>query len=128
MRENIILAMQASRGWFRYLGAREQDEIADRYIELLQHRHSVGEPAGQVPERRQSAEGRSSLAGWPRTRRLLILDEPTRGIDVGTKADIQKLVLDLAEEGKSCVFISSELEEVAAHAAIASWCSAIERR
>ena len=40
------------------------------------------------------------------------MDEPTRGIDVGTKAEIQKLVLSLAEEGKSCVFISSELEEV----------------
>ena len=35
MRENIILAMQASRGWLRYLGAREQGEIADRYIKLL---------------------------------------------------------------------------------------------
>jgi simple sugar transport system ATP-binding protein len=43
---------------------------------------------------------------------VLILDEPTRGIDVGTKAEIQKLVLSLAEEGKACVFISSELEEV----------------
>jgi simple sugar transport system ATP-binding protein len=40
------------------------------------------------------------------------LDEPTKGIDVGTKAEIQKLVLSLAEEGKSCMFISSELEEV----------------
>ena len=40
------------------------------------------------------------------------MDEPTRGIDVGTKAEIQKLVLSLAEEGKSCIFISSELEEV----------------
>jgi simple sugar transport system ATP-binding protein len=44
--------------------------------------------------------------------RVLILDEPTRGIDIGTKAEIQKLVLSLAEEGKACVFISSELEEV----------------
>ncbi len=44
--------------------------------------------------------------------RVLILDEPTRGIDVGTKAEIQRLVLSLAEEGKACVFISSELEEV----------------
>ena len=44
--------------------------------------------------------------------RVLILDEPTRGIDVGTKAEIQKLVLSLAEEGKACIFISSELEEV----------------
>ena len=53
------------------------------------------------------------LARWLATNpRLLILDEPTRGIDVGTKAEIQRLVLSLAEEGKSCVFISSELEEV----------------
>jgi simple sugar transport system ATP-binding protein len=43
---------------------------------------------------------------------VLILDEPTRGIDIGSKAEIQKLVLSLAEEGKACVFISSELEEV----------------
>jgi simple sugar transport system ATP-binding protein len=53
------------------------------------------------------------LARWLATNpRLLILDEPTRGIDVGTKAEIQKLVLSLAEDGKSCVFISSELDEV----------------
>jgi monosaccharide-transporting ATPase len=53
------------------------------------------------------------LARWLATNpQVLILDEPTRGIDVGAKAEIQKLVLDLAEEGKSCVFISSELEEV----------------
>lgn len=53
------------------------------------------------------------LARWLATNpQLLILDEPTRGIDVGAKAEIQKLVLSLAEEGKSCVFISSELDEV----------------
>jgi monosaccharide-transporting ATPase len=53
------------------------------------------------------------LARWLATNpKVLILDEPTRGIDVGAKAEIQKLVLTLAEEGKSCVFISSELEEV----------------
>ena len=53
------------------------------------------------------------LARWLATNpQLLILDEPTRGIDIGTKAEIQKLVLKLAEEGKSCIFISSELEEV----------------
>ena len=53
------------------------------------------------------------LARWLATNpHLLILDEPTRGIDVGTKAEIQKLVLSLAEEGRACLFISSELEEV----------------
>ena len=43
---------------------------------------------------------------------VLILDEPTRGIDVGTKLEIQKLVLQLAEEGMSVTFISSEIEEM----------------
>ena len=53
------------------------------------------------------------LARWLATNpQLLILDEPTRGIDVGAKAEVQKLVLSLAEEGKACVFISSELDEV----------------
>ena len=41
VRENIILAIQAGRGWLAAPGAREQDEIADRYIELLQHRDAV---------------------------------------------------------------------------------------
>ena len=53
------------------------------------------------------------LARWLATNpQVLILDEPTRGIDVGTKAEIQKLVLELADEGMACIFISSELEEV----------------
>jgi simple sugar transport system ATP-binding protein len=53
------------------------------------------------------------LARWLATEPdVLILDEPTRGIDVGTKAEIQKLVLSLANEGKGCIFISSELDEV----------------
>jgi simple sugar transport system ATP-binding protein len=53
------------------------------------------------------------LARWLATDpEVLILDEPTRGIDVGAKAEIQKLVLKLAEEGKSIIFISSELEEI----------------
>lgn len=42
----------------------------------------------------------------------LILDEPTRGIDIGTKTEIQKLVRKLADEGKSLIFISSEIEEM----------------
>ena len=111
VRENIILAMQARRGWFRHLGIREQHEIAERYIALL----NIATPSDEQPVGNLSGGNQQKviLARWLATQpRLLILDEPTRGIDVGTKADIQKLVLSLAEEGMSCVFISSELEEV----------------
>jgi galactofuranose transport system ATP-binding protein len=111
VRENIILAMQASLGWFKYLGLQKQYELADKYIALLQ----IATPSPDQPIKNLSGGNQQKviLARWLVTNpRLLILDEPTRGIDVGTKAEIQKLVLSLAEEGKSCVFISSELEEV----------------
>ena len=53
------------------------------------------------------------LARWLATNPdFLILDEPTRGIDIGTKTEIQKLVRQLADEGKSLIFISSEIEEM----------------
>jgi monosaccharide-transporting ATPase len=111
VRENIILALQASLGWFKRLGSQEQYEIADRYIELL----NIATPSPDQPLKNLSGGNQQKviLARWLATYpKLLIMDEPTRGIDVGTKAEIQKLVLSLAEEGKSCVFISSELEEV----------------
>jgi monosaccharide-transporting ATPase len=111
VRENIILAIQASLGWFKYLSMKKQYEIADRYIELL----NITTPSADQPVRNLSGGNQQKviLARWLATNpRLLILDEPTRGIDVGAKAEIQKMVLLLAEEGKSCVFISSELDEV----------------
>jgi simple sugar transport system ATP-binding protein len=111
VRENIILAMQAGLGWFRRIGTKEQYEIADKYIKLL----NISTPTADQQIRNLSGGNQQKviLARWLAANpRLLILDEPTRGIDVGTKADIQKLVLSLAEEGKSCVFISSELDEV----------------
>jgi len=111
VRENIILAMQARLGWFKYLGLERQYEIADRYIKLM----NIATPSADQPIKNLSGGNQQKviLARWLATNpRLLILDEPTRGIDVGTKAEIQKLVLSLAEEGKSCMFISSELEEV----------------
>jgi len=111
VRENIILAMQASRGWFRYLSMQQQYEMADRYIKLL----NIATPSADQPVKNLSGGNQQKviLARWLATNpQLLILDEPTRGIDVGAKAEIQKLVLSLAEEGKACVFISSELEEV----------------
>ena len=111
VRENIVLAMQASRGWFRRLSSGQQSAIAGRYIKLL----NIATPSAEQPVRNLSGGNQQKviLARWLATEpRLLILDEPTRGIDVGTKADIQKLVLSLAEGGMSCLFISSELDEV----------------
>jgi simple sugar transport system ATP-binding protein len=111
VRENIILAMQASLGWVKRLSSQEQYEIAEKYIELL----NIATPSADQPLKNLSGGNQQKviLARWLATNpKLLIMDEPTRGIDVGTKAEIQKLVLSLAEEGKSCVFISSELEEV----------------
>jgi simple sugar transport system ATP-binding protein len=111
VRENIVLAMQASQGWFKYLSLPEQYQIAEKYIELL----SIATPSPDQPVKNLSGGNQQKviLARWLATNpQVLILDEPTRGIDVGAKAEIQKLVLALAEEGKACVFISSELEEV----------------
>jgi len=111
VRENIILALQANRGWFKFLSKQKQYDIADRYIELL----NIATPSADQPVGNLSGGNQQKviLARWLATDpQILILDEPTRGIDVGAKAEIQKLVLSLAEDGKACVFISSELEEV----------------
>ncbi len=111
VRENIVLALQARRGWVRRISRKQQDEIVDRYIKLL----NISTPTADQLVRNLSGGNQQKviLARWLAANpKLLILDEPTRGIDVGTKADIQKLVISLAAEGTSCVFISSELEEV----------------
>jgi monosaccharide-transporting ATPase len=111
VRENIILALQSSRGWFRYIGAAEQNAIAEKYIQLL----NISTPSVEQPVKNLSGGNQQKviLARWLAANpEVMILDEPTRGIDVGAKTEIQKLVLSLAEEGKACLFISSELEEV----------------
>jgi monosaccharide-transporting ATPase len=111
VRENIIMAIQANKGWFKHLRLQEQYDIADKYIEML----NIITPSPNRPVKNLSGGNQQKviLARWLATNpQVLILDEPTRGIDVGTKAEIQKLVLELAEEGKACLFISSELEEV----------------
>jgi len=111
IRENIVLALQARYGWFKFLNLQKQYEIAEKYIQLMGI--STPSPDQLVKNLSGGNQQKVILARWlATTPKVLILDEPTRGIDVGAKAEIQKLVLDLAEEGMSCVFISSELEEV----------------
>ncbi|MBM7845713.1 sugar ABC transporter ATP-binding protein [Herpetosiphon giganteus] len=111
IRENIILGLQGRYGWFKFIGRQKQTEIAEKYIKLLGIR--TPSPDQLVKNLSGGNQQKVILARWLVTQpRLLILDEPTRGIDVGAKAEIQKLVLELVKDGMSIVFISSELEEV----------------
>ncbi|MGG3470252.1 sugar ABC transporter ATP-binding protein [Neobacillus pocheonensis] len=111
IRENIMLALQTKKGIFNYIPMKEQKVIAQKYIELL----NIKTPS--MEQRIENLSGGNQqkviLARWLATNpNLLILDEPTRGIDVGSKSEIRNLVLNLAAEGMSILFISAELEEM----------------
>ncbi|GII00172.1 sugar ABC transporter ATP-binding protein [Planobispora takensis] len=111
VRENIVLALQAARGWSRPIPRRRQDELVDKYIQAL--RISPANPDQLVKNLSGGNQQKVLLARWLIVEpRLLILDEPTRGIDVGAKAEIQRLVASLADGGMAVLFISAELEEV----------------
>ncbi|AMJ61434.1 sugar ABC transporter ATP-binding protein [Bosea sp. PAMC 26642] len=115
VRENIVLALQARRGAMHPLSRREQDEIARRFITMLDIRPPDPErPIGLLSGGNQQ---KALLARWLATEpRLLILDEPTRGIDVGAHAEIIRLIRQLCGEGLALVVISSELEEIVSYA------------
>jgi monosaccharide-transporting ATPase len=109
--ENMILAMQASRGWARAVPPARRAELVAQFIDKLDIRPARGD----LPVKNLSGGNQQKvlLARWLLIEpRLLILDEPTRGIDVGAKADIQRLVAELSDEGMAVLFISAELEEV----------------
>ena len=111
VRENIILAVQAKMGTMKKLSMAKQCEIADKYIDLLQIKCASRETL--IKQLSGGNQQKCILARWLATNPdFLILDEPTRGIDIGTKTEIQKLVVQLADEGKSLIFISSEIEEM----------------
>jgi galactofuranose transport system ATP-binding protein len=111
VRENVVLALQASRGSWRQLSVSEQEKLTDRFIQSLDIK---------TPSREQIVQNLSGgnqqkvlLARWLATEpKLFILDEPTRGIDVGAKAEVEKLIQTLRQDGLAVLFISSELEEV----------------
>ena len=111
VRDNIILALQVMKGFFRPFSKAEANKFAEEYIKLL----SIKTASADTPIKSLSGGNQQKviLARWLLTKpEYLILDEPTRGIDIGTKIDIQKLVLKLASEGMSVTFISSETDEM----------------
>ena len=109
--QNIVLGIQARRGWLHRIGRAEQESVVGDYIRALDVRPA--DPNRIVGDLSGGNQQKVLLARWLATApELIILDEPTRGIDVGAKADIQRKVAELAEKGLSVIFISSELEEV----------------
>ncbi len=111
VRDNIILALQVMKGFFRPFSRKQAEEFANEYIQKL----DIRTPSTNTPIQSLSGGNQQKvvLARWLLTHPMyLILDEPTRGIDVGTKVEIQKLVLKLAEDGMSLTFISSEIDEM----------------
>jgi simple sugar transport system ATP-binding protein len=111
VRENIVLALQARRGVFRHVGPRAQQQLAEHWIRALGIRTADAEtPIALLSGGNQQ---KAILARWLATDpRLLILDEPTRGIDVAAKQEIMEQVLRLCGQGMGIVFISAELGEV----------------
>lgn len=111
IRENIILALQANRGIFKYLPMKKQQEISQKYIDLLKIKTPSMEQ--KISNLSGGNQQKVILARWLATEpQLLILDEPTRGIDIGAKGEITELILALAKQGMTILFISSELPEV----------------
>ncbi|CCJ99584.1 Putative sugar ABC transport system, ATP-binding protein YtfR [Cronobacter malonaticus 507] len=115
MRENIILALQAQRGWLRPIPRREQDEIAARFIRQL----GIRRPGPELPIEFLSGGNQQKvlLSRWLLTKpQFLILDEPTRGASVGAHAEIIRLIETLCADGLALLVISSELEELVGYA------------
>ena len=111
VRDNIILALQVEKGFFHPFSQAEAEAFAEEYIKALE----IKTASSETPIKSLSGGNQQKviLARWLLTHpKYLILDEPTRGIDVGTKTEIQRLVRKLAEEGMSVTFISSEIEEM----------------
>ncbi len=115
VRANIALALQARRGWSRPISRKESLALAERYIEALDIRPR--DPERPIKFLSGGNQQKALLARWLATDpRLLILDEPTRGVDVGAHAEIIRLIEKLCAEGMALVVVSSELEELAAYA------------
>jgi simple sugar transport system ATP-binding protein len=111
LRENIVLALQARRGWWRRIGERTEADIAERAVSEFR----IVASDIEVPIETLSGgnQQKAILARWLATEpELLILDEPTRGIDIGAHAEILKLIRVLCRRGMALLVASSELDEL----------------
>jgi galactofuranose transport system ATP-binding protein len=111
VRENIVAAIMPRLSRAGLVSEKAQNELVERFMERLGIKaSSPDQPVGELSGGNQQ---KVMLARWlcldPK---VLILDEPTRGIDVGAKAEVQHLIDELAEAGLGVIMISSELEEV----------------
>lgn len=114
VRENIALALQARRGWLKRMSTRDQTDLANRFVKALDIRTTdIDKPVKLLSGGNQQ---KVILARWLATQpRFLILDEPTRGIDVGAHAEIIELINRLCDDGLALLVISSEIEEIVAY-------------
>jgi galactofuranose transport system ATP-binding protein len=111
LRENLILALQAKQGMLRPLKLKQQQQIVDKYIKEMNIKTSGHEQL--VQNLSGGNQQKVILSRWLALNpEFLILDEPTHGIDVGAKAEIEKIIQRLKEEDTAILFISSELEEI----------------
>jgi monosaccharide-transporting ATPase len=113
IRENAILALQVKQGWWKFISRKEQEEIANRFVKELNIATSdIEKPIEQLSGGNQQ---KVILARWLAANpSLLILDEPTRGIDIGAHAEIIRLIRKLCDQGLALIVASSELEELVA--------------
>ena len=111
VRENIVLALQARMGLAKFLKPAEQRALAERLVAALGVKTaSIETPIGQLSGGNQQ---KAIIARWLATHpRVLILDEPTRGIDIAAKQELMHEILQLASGGTAVLFISAEIEEV----------------
>jgi monosaccharide-transporting ATPase len=111
VRENIVLAALPQLSRFGVVSREKQDRIVDTFVKRL--RIKVSNPDQLVSELSGGNQQKVLLARWLCTKpKVLLLDEPTRGIDVGAKAEVQALIDELAQEGLAVLLISSEMEEL----------------
>lgn len=111
IRENIILSMQSKRGWLRQISRAEQGRIANEMIKAM----SIATPDAEKPVRQLSGGNQQKVVlarALASTPRIMLLDEPTRGIDVGAHAEILTLIRQLCEDGLALLVASSEIDEV----------------